>query len=333
MDSNPQAWTILILSANPKGTNRLRLDEEVREIKEGLRRARMRDRFSIVSAEAVRYRDIHRAILDNDPQIVHFSGHGAGSRGLIFEDETGQEKLIEAKGLALLFKEFSHEIKCVVLNACYSQHQAKAIAKHIDYVVGMSKSIGDRAAIEFAVGFYDALGAGRSIENAHNLGCSLIRIAGISEHLTPKLLGRTQKNTTAVVREEAPTGEQVGQTVTVIDLTEAELQEKLADLSLEAEMLRLENIRREDERAFQLACARAKLQGTLMAFKDWNYHRNPTRGWDVVVREEIKGTVVKDGAVGRPWRWRFGEKCGGLHYTRDEAAADLLLAYREGLLP
>jgi hypothetical protein len=38
--------TILILSANPKGTNSLRLSEEVREIKEGLKRSRYRDFFS-----------------------------------------------------------------------------------------------------------------------------------------------------------------------------------------------------------------------------------------------------------------------------------------------
>ena len=52
----------------------------------------------------------------------------------------------------------------------------------------MSQAVGDRAAIEFAVGFYDALWAGESIEFAHELGCTLIQIQGISEQLTPKLL-------------------------------------------------------------------------------------------------------------------------------------------------
>ena len=51
----------------------------------------------------------------------------------------------------------------------------------------MSKAIGDRAAIEFAVGFYDALGAGKSVEFAHKFGCAAIRLAGISEQLTPIL--------------------------------------------------------------------------------------------------------------------------------------------------
>ena len=42
-----QVRTILILSANPKDTARLRLDEEVREIGEGLKRSKYREHFLI----------------------------------------------------------------------------------------------------------------------------------------------------------------------------------------------------------------------------------------------------------------------------------------------
>ncbi|KYC35890.1 hypothetical protein WA1_48630 [Scytonema hofmannii PCC 7110] len=185
---------ILILAANPKGTSQLRLDEELREIEQGLQRARQREQFEIKSALAVRSRDIHRSILDFKPNIVHFSGHGAGLDGLIFEDETGQAKLVDALALARLFKLFGNRVKCVVLNACYSEIQAKAIAQHIDYVIGMRQAVGDKAAIEFAVGFYDALGAGESIEFAYELGCTLIQIQGIAEELTPKLLDKKQLN-------------------------------------------------------------------------------------------------------------------------------------------
>lgn len=192
MSSRTPVKTILILSANPKGTKKLRLDEEMREIKEGLRRAKKRDQFLIESAEAVRYRDIHRAIMDFAPQIVHFSGHGSAEEGLVFEDETGQEKLVDAEALAELFELFAEHVECVLLNACYSEIQALAIAQHIDYVIGMSQEIEDKAAIEYAVGFYDALGAGKSVEFAYKLGCRLIRMAGILQDLTPKLLTKKQ---------------------------------------------------------------------------------------------------------------------------------------------
>ncbi|MGK7947916.1 MAG: CHAT domain-containing protein [Xenococcaceae cyanobacterium] len=120
---------ILILSANPKNTTRLRVDEEMREIKEGLRRSRQREEFVIETSQAVRYSDIRRAILDFEPNIVHFSGHGAKDEGLAFEDETGGVQLVEAEALARLFELFKDKIECVVLNACYSEIQAKAIAR------------------------------------------------------------------------------------------------------------------------------------------------------------------------------------------------------------
>ncbi|WP_242049364.1 hypothetical protein [Aulosira sp. FACHB-615] len=98
---------ILLLAANPIGSRYLRLGEEMREIEEGLKRSKNRERYSIATAQAVRYRDIRRAILEHEPQIFHFSGHGAGEEGLVFEDETGAAKLVDAEALAGLFQLFS----------------------------------------------------------------------------------------------------------------------------------------------------------------------------------------------------------------------------------
>jgi GUN4-like/CHAT domain len=200
MSTNTRIQRILILSANPIGTSNLRLNEEMREIKEGLKRSKQRDHYWLETAQAVRYRDIHRAILDYEPNIIHFSGHGAGEEGLVFEDEMGQTKVVNTEALAGLFELFADQVECVVLNACYSKLQAEAIAQHINYVIGMSQAIGDRAAIEFAIGFYDALGAGRPVEFAYKLGCLSIRIAGISENLTPKLLTNNHSGTQLLTR-------------------------------------------------------------------------------------------------------------------------------------
>lgn len=193
MKNSDALKTILLLAANPKGTKSLRLQEEEREIKERLRLAGY-GKVPINSTEATRPRDIQQAMLDFKPQIVHFSGHGAGEDGLVFEDASGQEKLVSSEALASLFKLFSNRVECVVLNACYSNSQAEAIARHINYVIGMSQAIGDRAAIEFSVGFYTALGAGESIEFAYELGCNAIQLEGIKEHLTPVFFSKSELN-------------------------------------------------------------------------------------------------------------------------------------------
>lgn len=205
---------ILILAANPKGTTRLRLDEAVREIEEGLRRAKHRDRFEIRSKWAVRLGDLRRALLDYEPHIVHFTGHGEeNSDCLMVEDEMGFAVRISNRALSGLFKLFSKHVRCVILAACHSEPQAAAISKYIDYVIGMKKEIKDKAALEFSVGFYDALAAGRPVREAFEFGCNAIqfKFSDISEHLIPVFIERSRnylgvendKNFVADVKENS----------------------------------------------------------------------------------------------------------------------------------
>lgn len=181
--------SVLFLSADPTDASRLRLGQEFREIHEILKLAQLRDRFRLELPQlSVRPADISQALLDIQPRIVHFSGHGASTGALCFENQVGQTHLVQPDALAALFKQFAHQVNCVLLNACYSETQAKAVAEHIMYVIGMNQAIGDKAAIAFAIGFYQALGAGRRIEDAYQLGCVSIRLQGIPEHLTPVLI-------------------------------------------------------------------------------------------------------------------------------------------------
>lgn len=191
--NNSPAKTILILAANPRNTTNLRLGEEVREIDAGLQRAKKRELFKLEQCWAVRVDDVYQALLKFKPQFVHFSGHGEGS-GLILESDTGMFKLVETEALAKLFGLFANDIECVVLNACYSEAQAEDIVKHIPYVIGMNKQIGDKAAIKFATGFYSALSSGKSVEFAYELGCNVIQLDGIDEHLTPVIKKKQQSN-------------------------------------------------------------------------------------------------------------------------------------------
>jgi CHAT domain len=183
-----QTISILLLSADPTNASRLRIGEELREIQEKLQLARLRDKFIIDQRTSVRSTDLSQALLDVQPNIVHFSGHGESSGNLCFEDRSGRIHPISPDALAALFEQFTDQVSCVLLNSCYSEMQAVAIANHINYVIGMSHAIGDHAAIAFAVGFYQALGAGRIIEDAYKLGCAQIRLQNIPEHLTPVLI-------------------------------------------------------------------------------------------------------------------------------------------------
>jgi len=180
--------SVLFLAAAPINAPHLRLDEELREIQEKLQLAKLRDRFLLHPRMSVRPADITQAFLDVLPQIVHFSGHGIPTGELCFEDQIGGTHPIQPNALASLFEQFASHVNCVVLNACYSEMQADAIAQHIGHVIGTRRAIDDKAAIAFAVGFYQALGAGRTIEDAYKLGCVQIRLHNVPEQLMPILM-------------------------------------------------------------------------------------------------------------------------------------------------
>ncbi|MFH7025535.1 MAG: NB-ARC domain-containing protein [Heteroscytonema crispum UTEX LB 1556] len=216
MSNNPIVKKILILAANPKDTVRLRLDQEVRDIEQGLQLAAQRDKFTLHQKWAVRSRDISRAVLDFRPNIIHFSAHGSETEGLSFEDEIGKEKFVTGEALGGLFKLFANHVECVLLNACYSQVQANAIAQHIDYVIGMNQAIADKAALEFSVGFYDALArydpqydGDSPIEFAFNVACSSISLAGVSGASIPVLI----KNPNPRKRNERRDNQLLGQLI------------------------------------------------------------------------------------------------------------------------
>jgi hypothetical protein len=182
---------ILFLTADPSDASRLRLGQEFREIHEKLQLAKMRERFSLEARMSVRPGDVTQAIFDIEPQIVHFSGHGTSTGKLCLENESGNVQTVQPDALVSLFELVANRVRCVILNTCYSAIQAGAIAKHIDYVIGMKKEIGDEAAIAFSVGFYKALGAGRSLEEAYKFGVVELKLLNIPEYLKPVLLRKT----------------------------------------------------------------------------------------------------------------------------------------------
>jgi len=191
---------ILILTANPINTKTLRLSEEVKEIKSAWERSQKREQFQVVSQEAVGIEELRRTLLDHQPNIVHFSGHGGGEQGLALMGDNGEAILVKPDALSDFFKivQESFKIECVVLTACYSEIQAEGIYPYIDYVVGMNQKIGDTAARKFTLGFYDALFAGQSIETAFKYGRNSIQMENIPEHLTPILKSRTNLDFQAV---------------------------------------------------------------------------------------------------------------------------------------
>ncbi|MHC1999589.1 CHAT domain-containing protein [Methylobacterium sp. CM6241] len=160
------SFRVLLLSASPIDKPRIRLEEEHRDIDHRLRILRNSAadlHFSIETA--ARTKDLLANVLGSNADIFHFSGHGI-SGGLIFEDAAGHHQIIYAEEIADYLARLGKNIKCVLLNACFSTSLAGALKTHVDYVIGCNAEIDDDAAITFAGSFYVSLAGGLCFKQA-----------------------------------------------------------------------------------------------------------------------------------------------------------------------
>lgn len=181
---------ILFLAANPRGSNPLKLGEECAEIQRELKMTPNRDDFHFESRWAVSIDELMRHLTELDPTVIHFSGHGGGSVGLMFQDEQGQPQPVPGRALAMMVEAAARNVRVVVLNACYSTEQAEVLRVKIDCIVGMDGAIGDDAARAFAIRFYGALGNRRSIGNAVEHGIAALAAKQLPDEVLPRCLTR-----------------------------------------------------------------------------------------------------------------------------------------------
>lgn len=211
---------ILFLGANGLDTSRLQIAAELRKVKGEIERAEKRKNIQVIAELAARPEDLSRLLHDFEPDVVHFSGHGAriatpsrspairefdaaietdidngkiegGEKpaAILLENEEGSSVEAQQKALTRLFGTLGTR-RCVVLNACLTAELAKELTKHVDCVIGMQRKIDDRSAIAFSLGFYQTLVRGKNIEQAFDVGKSLIGISGLPDTDVPTLYCR-----------------------------------------------------------------------------------------------------------------------------------------------
>lgn len=138
---------------------------------------------------AVQAKVLAASILRDRPTVVHFAGHGTSDGGLCFETEDGSTQIVAPAALSDLFQLLARTVKCVILNVCNSSIQSQSIARHIDYVIGIDSEIEEVAAIEFAVAFYQGLGCGLALADAHEWACGVMRLSHPASPKPQRVLG------------------------------------------------------------------------------------------------------------------------------------------------
>ena len=158
----------------------------------------MKHLFKLIKEGAVRVDYLQFYLSQENPDIVHFCGHGTEEGQIILEDKNGEAVAVPPKALTRVFKVLKGNIRCVILNACFSYPQACAISKEIDCVIGMSSSIRDDAAIAFSSSFYLAIASGASIKSSFDQGINQIMLLGIPQENIPQLICRKGINSSKI---------------------------------------------------------------------------------------------------------------------------------------
>lgn len=176
---------ILIITANQDGdaSRALRLDREVRAIREAFRRSEVASKPQMEVLMAATVSDLRRALLHHQFDIIHFSGH-ADDDGISLLDELGGEVVLDYDSLAEIIKK-QKDVKCVVLNACHSLEKLEEAFAPL--VIGMMDEIDDEAAIAFAEGFYDSIAAQKSPDEAFAEGMLSMKAKGFANSHVAKL--------------------------------------------------------------------------------------------------------------------------------------------------
>ncbi len=168
--SKAQELNVLFLGSSPINEGRMRLDQEARDMKEKLRLVDRPKVTVAVSHEwAVRADQLQDILLNQRPEVLHFSGHGGGG-AICFEDMNGNSAPVDGLVFAELIQLSGSSIICVVLNACYSADLSSKIVPPVQYVIGCDDSIDDSAAAVFSKAFYRALAHGKNFEDSFRLG-------------------------------------------------------------------------------------------------------------------------------------------------------------------
>ena len=199
----PIPLKMLVVTANPEGTEALNIEREVREIQRAL--APLGSRAQIERLDRPSIADLENHL--RDCHVLHFIGHGSfddrsGSGTLILEGRDGQPRTMDVHDLAGLLPQH-HALRLVVLNACQGARHSDTdafsgvaqglVQKGVPAVVAMRHDIGDDAAILFAGTLYESLARGAAVHKAVTLGRKAIASDHGDAWATPALYLRQDR--------------------------------------------------------------------------------------------------------------------------------------------
>lgn len=162
----PGPLKILFLAADPGRRDRQVLSDEMRAIDQAIRMNGMRKMVVLASRNAVRTNELRRALREEEPDILHFAGHG-DKRGLhLIDPDTARPVAFKPEALAEILALSAHPLRGVVLTVPDSAAIADALVGTVDFAIGIEGTPTEKARRDLAGAFYDEVTAGEPLARA-----------------------------------------------------------------------------------------------------------------------------------------------------------------------
>ncbi len=175
---------ILVMIANPPGTQTLDVEAEWEKLRRGTAAAVEGGYVELERVREPTLGSLTEHLRESECHVFHFIGHGGFLEGqnvgaLAMQDDDGRARLVTGEALGSLLWGYERDLeppRLVVLNACEGAKTGSAdpfagvaeslMQQGMPVVVAMSTKVSDRAAISFAEGFYRPLAFGTPVEFA-----------------------------------------------------------------------------------------------------------------------------------------------------------------------
>ena len=217
----PEILRVLFVTANPEAVERtvehpdgsvettgvwLRVDYEVRQVREMLKKSKYRDLVTIEQLPAATTSDLLEGLNEHRPHVVHFSGH-ANSLGLLMENDAGTQvgDGLDFSLLARLLGATDEPPRLVVLNACESLAGAEDLLQTIPTVIAMSEAIDDASAVVFAARFYSGVASAQSVASALEQAKVAMEAASLDGSHVPEARSRDDVDLETLILVRPPT--------------------------------------------------------------------------------------------------------------------------------
>ncbi|MFX1500769.1 MAG: HEAT repeat domain-containing protein [Promethearchaeota archaeon] len=187
---------VLAIFSAPRGLERLNIRDEKDKLIGALKKSKFGYLFEVTAELHITLAKF-KELLNENYQLIHFSGH-SNQYNITFEKLNGNRHPIPLSAFIKLIqkkvKTTCNQLKCIILNSCYSTKLGEELSKLGICTISMKDEIKEEAAKLFTEGFYSEFNKDYTILDMFENGKNNIHLESHRNWNVPELKGEGKIN-------------------------------------------------------------------------------------------------------------------------------------------